>query len=194
MRRTLLAVTAVLLATIGTSLLYVYVSTADNRAKAQLERVRVLVMDADAAEGTPAGSLRTQVAEVARFDLMPNAIADPRSIQGKVLTTKVFAGQQLTERMFGPAGTGGLSPGHRAVSVQFGEAERVASLIRADSVVDVFRFAESGAVLVLPEARVLSVDAKGIVTFDLSAKQAQTLLNAVAAGRLVLDVHSPASR
>lgn len=191
MRRTLLAVTAVLLATIGTTFLYIYVSAADSRARAQLDRVRVLVVDADTAEGTPTGNLRLHLAEVARFDLIPKAVTDPATLRGKVLITKVFAGQQLTEGMFGPASTGSLTPGHRAVSVQLSDAERVSSLTKAGSVVDVFRITQTGAVPVLSRATVLSVNDKGIVTFDLAAPDARTLLNAVALGRLALGVHAP---
>jgi pilus assembly protein CpaB len=191
MRRTLLAITAVLLATIGTTLLYIYVSTADSRAKAQLDRIQVLVVDTDAAEGAPASSLRTHPAEVARFDLVPSAISDRRALAGKVLITRVFTGQQLTERMFGPASAGGLTPNHRAVSVQLGEAERVSSLIKKGSVVDVFRLTPTGATPVLSGVTVLSTDEKGIVTFDLVARDAQTLLNAVALGRLALDIRAP---
>jgi hypothetical protein len=131
------------------------------------------------------------VAEVARFDLIPSAISDPHALRDKVLIARVFAGQQLTERMFGPASAGGLTPDHRAVSVQLGDAERVSSLIKTGSVVDIFRFTPTGAVPVLSGATVLSADDKGIVTFDLAARDAQTLLNAVAVGRLALDVRAP---
>jgi hypothetical protein len=74
------------------------------------------------------------------------------------------------------------------VAVQIGEAERVASLLKAGSEVDVFRLDQRGAVPVLEKAKVLSTDAKGIVTFDLSETDAKTLLDATSRGRLVLDV------
>jgi pilus assembly protein CpaB len=190
MRRTLLAIAAVLLATIGTTLLYVYVSTADSRAKAQVERIPVLVASNEMAAGTSASTLSARMTDVATFDLMPQAITDLRSIQGKVLTVKVFAKQQLTLQMFGEATTGGLPTGHVAISVAFGEAQRVSSLIKAGSTVNVYRLNGARAVQVLPGALVLSVDAKGIVTFDLKPDEVQTLLDGVGQGQLVLGLQA----
>lgn len=191
MRRTLLAIAAVLLATIGTTLLYIYVSTADNRAKAQVTRVLVLVAQGEMPAGTASSALNAKLTEVATFDTMPQAITDPALIQGKVLTIKVFAKQQLTAQMFGEPTTGGLAPDHRAVSVQLGEAQRVSSLIKAGSKVDVYRLAQGGrAELVLRKATVLSVDAKaGIVTFDLaSVQEVDSMLAGVAQGQLILSL------
>lgn len=188
MRRTLLAITAVLLATIGTTLLYVYVSTADRRAQQRIRTVEVLVATADMEAGTAAAALRVDRKPIPAFVVVPEGISSARDLQGKVLTVKVFAGQQLSGRMFGPAEASGLGPDRRAVSVQIGEADRVPGLLKPGSKVGVFRLAESGAVTVLPNAKVLNVDAKGIVTFDLSQEDALKLLGAVAQGRLVLDV------
>jgi pilus assembly protein CpaB len=189
MRRTLLAITAVLLATIGTTLLYIYVSTADHRAQQRVTTVRVLVAGGDAEPGTAAASLRVEARDVPAFGAVPRAISGLNAVMGKVLTVRVFAGQQLSDRMFGPAGSVGLAPGHRAVSVQFEEADRVSSLLRAGSRVDVFRLEKSAAIPVLSEAPVLSADAKGIVTFDLDDAGAKALLGAAAShGRLALTV------
>jgi pilus assembly protein CpaB len=188
MRRTLLVITAVLLATIGTTLLYVYVSTADSRAKQGVRIIGVVVVEGDWPPGTAAASLRTRVLQIPAFGAVPDAVSDIRAVRGKVLTAKVVNGQQLSSRMFGAAATGGLTPGHRALSVQIGEAERVASLIKAGSRVDVFRLTQSAAVPVLDDAHVLSADDKGIVTFDLTETDAKTLLDAVARGRLVLQI------
>jgi pilus assembly protein CpaB len=188
MRRTLLAITAVLLATIGTTLLYVYVSTADNRAQQRVQTVEVLVATADMDAGTDAAVLQVRRQQVPAFGLIPGAISSARDVQGKVLTVKVLLGQQLSGRMFGPATAGGLEPGRRAVSVQIGDAERVASLIKQGSNVAVLRFTPSDAVEVLPSAKVLSADGRGIVTFDLSEAEAQKLLRGVAQGRLVLEI------
>jgi pilus assembly protein CpaB len=189
MRRTLLAITAVLLATIGTTLLYIYVTTADSRARAGVKTVRVLVAQVDLEPGTPVASVRAVPQEMPAFGSIPHALSELGPVQGKVLTVRVIAGQQLSSRLFGAAVSGGLTPGNRAVAVQIGEAERVASLLKAGSEVDVFRLDQSGAVPVLQKAKVLSTDAKGIVTFDLSKTDAKTLLDATSRGRLVLDLH-----
>jgi hypothetical protein len=187
MRRTLLAITAVLLATIGTTLLYVYVSTADNRAKAQIVQVSVLVATTDANPQTPAAQVPAKRRQVAAFDQVPNALSDLSSVQGLVLTMKVLRGQQITSTMFGKPTTGGLTSGHQAVSVQFGEAPRVGSLTKAGSQVDVFKLVGGTAKRVLKNATVLSVAGNGIVTFDLSPDDAQLLLNTIAGGgQLVL--------
>jgi pilus assembly protein CpaB len=187
MRRTLLAITAVLLATIGTTLLYVYVSTADHRAQQRVATVRVLVAGGDAEPGTAATALRVEARDVPAFGVVPRAISGLAAVTGKVLTVRVFAGQQLSDRMF-DLRKRGLAPGHRAVSVQLEEADRVPSLLRAGSRVDVFRLEKSAAVPVLSEAQVLSADAKGIVTFDLDEAGAKTLLGAASHGRLALMV------
>lgn len=185
MRRTLLAITAVLLATIGTTLLYVYVSTADNRAKAQIVQVPVLVATQDTVAQTPAAQVPRKRQDVANSDKMTGALGDLSSVQGLVLTMKVLAGQQLTAAMFGKPTVGGLPSGDQAVSVQIGDADRVASLTKAGSKVDVYKMG-GGASRILQNAKVLSVQGQ-IVTFDLSELDAKALLAAVAGGgRLVL--------
>lgn len=188
MRRTLLAIAAVLLATIGTTLLYVYVSTADNRAQQRVDTVDVLVATADMDAGTGASALRAESRKVPAFGVIPGAVSRSEAVQGKVLTVKVFSGQQLSGRMFGSAAAGGLAPDHRAVSVQLPEADRVAGMLRSGSIVEVYRLTATGATRVVEGAKVIGVDARGNVTFDLTAAQAKDLLNGIAQGRLILNI------
>jgi pilus assembly protein CpaB len=188
MRRTLLAIAAVLLATIGTTLLYLYVSAADNRAQHGVETVEVLVASSDMDPGTTASALQVERRKVPQFGVIPQAISGTGPVQGQVLTVRVFAGQQLSARMFGAAAAGGLAPDHRAISVQLPEADRVAGMLRPGSVVDVYRLAQNGAKLIIPKARVINVDLRGNVTFDLDQDRAAQLLDGNAQGRLVLDI------
>jgi pilus assembly protein CpaB len=193
MRRTLLAITAVLLATIGTTLLYVYVSTADNRAKAQIVQVSVLVAAQVNVPGTPATQVIATRKQVAGFDKVDGALTSLDGVQGQVLTTRVAKGQQLTADMFGKATVGGLPSGDQAVCMTFGDAARVASLTKAGSLVDIVKLTGGTSKIVLHNAKVLSVQGQ-IVTFDMSPQQAPTLLDLIAAGgQLILAYNGQSS-
>jgi pilus assembly protein CpaB len=187
MRRTLLAITAVLLATIGTTLLYVYVSTADNRAKAQIVQVSVLVATQVNGPGTPATKVVATRQQVAGFDKVDGALTSLDGLQDQVLTTKVVRGQQLTAEMFGKATVGGLPSGDQAMCLTFGDAARVASMTKAGSLVDIVRVAGGTAKVVLPNAKVLSVQGQ-IVTFDVLPDQVTAYLDLIATGgQLILS-------
>ena len=181
MRRTLLAITAVLLATIGTTLLYVYVSTADNRAKAQIVQVSVLVATQVNVPGTPATQVIATRRQVAGFDKVDGALTSLDGVQGQVLTTRVARGQQLTADMFGKATVGGLPSGDQAVCMTFGDAARVASMTKAGSLVDIVKLTGGTAKVMLPKAKVLSVQGQ-IVTFDVPQDQVAAYLDLIAAG------------
>lgn len=188
MRRTLLAITAVLLATVGTALLYVYVASADARAQQGIESRKVLVAAVDLPAGTPSGQMRVVSRSMPAFGVVPQALTELGPVQGKVLTVPVLAGEQLSARMFDARSSNGLTPGNRGVSVAIGDANRVASLLKNGDTVAVFRQGQGVLTPVLPRARVLIADPRGIVTFDLSEGDAAALLEASAKGPLVLEI------
>jgi pilus assembly protein CpaB len=188
MRRTLLAITAVLLATMGTALLYLYVASADTRARLSIRTVKVLVAQRDARPGTAATQLAVTAKDIPAFGAAPQALTSLTSVRGRVLRVQVFAGQQLSTRMFDVRTASGLAPGHRGISVAIQEANRVPSLLKAGSPVDIFVIRRNALALVLRQATVLDVGTRGIVTCDLTEADAQKVLAASVTGQLVLEI------
>jgi Flp pilus assembly protein CpaB len=117
------------------------------------------------------------------------AIVDPATLSGKVLTTDVSPGQQLTESDFGP--TNGTSvvdhigPSQRALVVTLGSPQQVGGQIAAGSHVDVWvtganQSASNGAntrsvALLYQNMYVLGVNG-GNVTFRVTPVQAGRLI------------------
>jgi pilus assembly protein CpaB len=192
MRRTLLAITAVLLATVGTALLYVYVASADSRAQQGIQTRNVLVATRNIPAGISAAQVRDYVTtkSMPAFGLADNVLSDLGREGAKVLTVPVVTGEQITDQMFGAVSTSGLSPGNVGVSVQIGDANRVVSLLKPGSMVGVFQLSAKGLTEILPKAKVLAVSG-AIITFDLSQAQARALLVAsadAAGGTLTLEI------
>lgn len=188
MRRTLLALSAALLATVGTTLLYVYVSSADARARAAISRVRVIVASEDLGVGTPVASLHVQYQDVPAYSQIPGALSDLRSVQGRTLGTRVFKGQQLIARMFDAGSIPGLQTGHLLVPATL-NIWPGGGLVRAGSVVRVFNIV-GGALHAVPnltrsQAKVYSLDERGNVVFDAEDDETAIALgNAAARGPL----------
>lgn len=147
MRRVIAIVIALVLAVIGTVLVLGYVNTADARAIAGKQAVKVLI----AKERIPAG---TSVAKIRANDLaetvtmpaetLPSGVIGSfeKSADDLVVTAEVQANQLLLRGMFGEKvkATGGLSvpEGKLAVSVQLEAPQQVAGFVRPGATVAIF--------------------------------------------------------
>src|SRR5215210_7022036 len=101
-RRLIAAIAAMLLAGVGAVLLLGYVGSADRRAMAGMETVKVLVVEKRVAEGTPAEKLsgfvtaKTLPVKAVASGTLSNL--DP--IRGRVATTDMQPGEQLLASRF----------------------------------------------------------------------------------------------
>lgn len=176
-RRTLLLLAALLVAAVGTTLVFIYASTANDRALRGQHPVELLVAKSEIPAGTTGlaaeskGLLVTK--KVARAAAAPNALAPGalQSIASQVALSTIYPGEQILPAKFGALGqTTGLviPPGMIAVSVQLGDPARVAGFVEPGSFVAVFAtLSPSGGTtaggtatftrLLLPKAQVVAV-------------------------------------
>lgn len=169
-RRIALLLAAVLIAGLGTSLVFLYVRSADDRAIEAQAPVTVLVAKLPITAGTRvqdaanAGSFEAQ--EVPAGSVTPGALSSVDALAEAVAIAPIFPGQQILSAMFGTtaaptAGTSlALPPGKIAVSFQFGDPQRVAGFVAPGSDVVVFVSGVIGATdatrVLIPRATVVA--------------------------------------
>ncbi len=213
-RKALLAVAAVI-AALGTLLVFLYVRGADNRADARYSAVQVLRVVKQIAPGETveaaqaAGKIETST--VSQKDLLPDALTGTEPIAGKVATSAIYPGEQLTSAKFGASGasTGLTIPkGKIAVSISLSDTARVAGFVNPGDKVALFYIA-GGVRLLLPNVQVIAAgtttmvattttDATGaesteqlpktLLTLALSQNEAERVLYANSTGELAFGL------
>jgi pilus assembly protein CpaB len=144
-RRTILLITALVVAALGTTLVFLYVRSADDRALEGQEQVQVLFatqqipvgQSADTASSNGSLELRT----VARNSVAEGALSSIDPIASEVALTTIFPGQQIVSAAFGDVTGVAAIPipdDKMALSLQLGDPERVAGFLGAGSEVAVF--------------------------------------------------------
>jgi pilus assembly protein CpaB len=146
-RRRILLVVAVIVALLGTALVFLYVRGADQRAESRFETVDVLraVAPIEAGEtiDDAAASGKLQLQPVARDYLLPNYQTSIESLSGSVATVRILPGEQIVADKFGteveaaPSALA-LPKGEIAISVNLTDPARVAGFINPGSRVSVF--------------------------------------------------------
>ncbi|HEU0131921.1 MAG TPA: Flp pilus assembly protein CpaB [Mycobacteriales bacterium] len=173
-RRTLLLIAALVVAALGTTLVFAYVNRTDERALRDQEPVNVLVAKSLIRAGTTGaqaegqGSFKLQA--VPRSALVTGYLQDARSIGDLIAVSDIYPGEQIIPQKFAAAGTSGVLPipsGKVGMSFQLGDPQRVAGFVRPGSDVAVFLTvsgpaAGAGATgpvtrLLLPKLSVLAV-------------------------------------
>lgn len=145
-RRLALLIAAVLVAALGTSLVFAYVKKADDRAIADQKPVRVLVAKTAIAPGTRVTDAGTagafELKDLPQSAVPLGALSSTEPIKDMVALTTIFPGQQLLAGMFGAtaAQTSSIAipPGQIAVSFTFGDPQRVAGFVQPGSQVVIF--------------------------------------------------------
>lgn len=174
-RRTLLLITSILIAAVGTALVAIYVRGANERAEAGAELVTVLVAKQRVAEGTPVrAALEQQLFvpdRVLQRERLTDAFTSPTQLQsiasnGDVALGQILPGQVVQAAMFGNANAvtaAGLSGEQMRLAVQLNDPNRSAGFLQSGSEVAVFFTAGEGSnqstSLLLGSVRVLSVGA-----------------------------------
>src|SRR3954471_11298618 len=113
-RRTLLLVAAVVVAAVGTALIFVYVNGVNDRAVADQSPQQVLVAKTQIEAGTTASEAAKtgafELKTVAQNSVAPGALSDITPIANEVALSTVFPGQQILAAQFGAAGSTSALP------------------------------------------------------------------------------------
>jgi pilus assembly protein CpaB len=170
-RRTLLLITSILLAAVGTALIAAYVKGADSRAEKDQSLVSVEVVKrpvklgvsmAAASSATSFGPELRRVADLSQVSYVTPASL-PSITPDEVASTTLLVGQVLQAGMFGSAGSVagsaiGIGPTQVAATFQLTDPQRVAGTLQPGMYVRVFGLpAQRSAGTVLPTVRVLKV-------------------------------------
>ena len=145
-RRTVLLIVAIIVALLGTSLVFLYVRGADQRAEDRFDTVDVLTavgtIEAGETIDDAAASGKLAMDAVAQDDLLPNYQTSIESLSGSVATTTIYAGEQIISDKFGSEveSTNALSipKGMIAISVNLTDTARVAGFVNPGSKVAIF--------------------------------------------------------
>jgi pilus assembly protein CpaB len=211
-RRTLLLIAALVVAALGTILIFVYVRNADERAQADAQPVEVLVATKQVTTGTTAADASAagafELQTLPQSAVAEGALPDISVIADKSALTTIFPGQQILVQMFGqPQSVSGLSVGKGkiAMSVQLGDPERVAGFVVPGSDVTIFWTDQAGDTMaILPKVEVLATGTttlstqtttdsgqsttseipQAILTLETDQIQAQRIINAQANGEM----------
>jgi pilus assembly protein CpaB len=212
-RRIGLLVTAVVVAAVGTAMVFLYVRGANDRALRGTSPQEVLVATQRVAAGTPVREASDRGAFVRRalprMAIADGALSNINPIQDKVTLATIFPGQQVLQQMFGDdiAETGpfDLPQGTLAVAFSFADPNRVAGFVQPHSRVAVFVTDEAADTtrVLLPETQVLAVGpptasssarssggqpSQALLTLALSQPQAEKMIHASSKGTLYLGL------
>ena len=204
-RRTLLLIAALVVAALGTVLIFVYVKNADDRAQADAAPVDVLV----ATQGVDAGTTAADASNAGAFEIQEvptsgaaeGALTDISIISDQVALAPIFPGQQILAQMFGaPGSESGLNvPKDKlAVSVQLGDPERVAGFVVPGSEVAVFATLEAQVAgstnntnvtaALLPKVEVIGVGATTLSTQTTTTDEGESTTEEIPLAILTLAV------
>lgn len=145
-RRLALLLVAIVIAALGTTLVFLYVKSADDRALEGQSPVRVLVATSQIAAGTTLRQAQSQgdleERTIANSSAVEGAMSSIAAVADQVALATILPNQQLSYSMFGEtaAVTSGLPlpSGNIAVSFQFTDPARVAGFVEPGSEIVVF--------------------------------------------------------
>jgi pilus assembly protein CpaB len=171
-RRTILLLAALVVAALGTGLIFAYVHNINDKAIADQSPQLVLIAKSEIAAGTSAADAATkgsfQQVKMAKKYVAVGALNDTTPIADQVALSPIYPGQQILSQMFGAAGTTSALPipkDNMAISVQLTDPARVAGFVEPGSQVSIFATvnpSSGGATsqatrLLLPRVQVIAV-------------------------------------
>lgn len=143
-RRTVLLIAAILVAAVGTTLVFLYARGADQRALGDQKLVEVLVATKPVAAGTSVAAAQSAASfekrQFAANSVVPQALADTTSIADLTFLTAVVPGEQLLRTKVGSPQDQVTLPipnGKLGISVQLDDPARVADFVAPGSQVAV---------------------------------------------------------
>ncbi|MGZ4613019.1 MAG: Flp pilus assembly protein CpaB [Kineosporiaceae bacterium] len=198
-RRTLLLIASILVAALGTALVWLYVQGADARAQEGQAFVTAYFLNQDMA---PGASPEAVFGAASRKDVPANvaatAVTSPQQVNGKVLRDAAGPGQMLVASMFGTSTSSGAQPGRGIITISISDPHRVPAQLKPGAHVAVYALGGKGndtLKLVNPDITVVSIGSSmqtpsggtsqvpvTIVGFDADPKQAVQLAEIEASG------------
>jgi pilus assembly protein CpaB len=204
-RRTLLLIASILVAALGTSLVWLYVQGAESRAQQGQGLVPVLTFSGQALAGTRAENLgRVVTQKHVPADVAAGAVTSLDQVKGQQLVDTAVPGQLLLTGMFSAGTASGIQNGRAFVSISIAEPDRAPALLKVGDDVAVYvrgTGAAGSTALVVPRVRVLTLGAAtpagqgsgqsvpvAIVGFDVSAEEGAKIVALPGAGTPVLEI------
>jgi pilus assembly protein CpaB len=211
-RRTVLLLAAVLVAAIGAGLVLIYVHDVNQKVKAREAPEQILVAKKVIPAGTTGAAASAEgdleFLKVAREAVAPGALATIDPVANLVTLAPIYPGEQILSLKFGKQGASSLltipTAGTVALSISLSGPAGVNGFIAPGSQVAVFLTAGGATKLILPRISVIAVGSRtlvpssgqatgtnqqsDVVTFGVTAAQAQTLIYAQSAGSLYLTL------
>lgn len=144
-RRTVLMLVAILVAALGSTLVFLYVQGINDRAIADQQPVKVLVAKdvinpgESVEEATAAGKL--ELTEVPQANVLPDAMISTEALKGQLALTSIYPGEQILPAKFGATNsteTLSYPKGTMGVAFQLTDYDRVAGFVQPGSHVAVF--------------------------------------------------------
>jgi pilus assembly protein CpaB len=175
-RRTVLLVAALVIAALGTTMVFLYVHGLNDQAVHKQDPVSVLVAKKTIDPGTTYKDASDQASfekkTVSRDALVAGALGSTAALAGKVTTTTIYPGQQIIPQMFGNSGevsTLRVPADKLAISVQLDDPAQVAGFVEAGTNVAIFltSVTKGGKTqLLLPKVLVLAIGNKTAIPQD----------------------------
>lgn len=175
-RRKVLLLVAVVIAAIGTLLVFLYVRGADTRADQRYDAVQVLkvVKPITAGETVEAAQAAGKIesSSVSKKDLLPDALTGTETVAGQIATSNLYPGEQLVSSKFGATGaSSGLSipKGKIAISINLSDPSRVAGFVNPGAKVAIFmtgttKGGDNFTRLLLPSVEVIGAGTTTVVS------------------------------
>jgi pilus assembly protein CpaB len=213
-RRTLLVLAALVVAALGTVLVFLYVQGLENEYAAGQEPVEVLVANTSIDAGTSGAAAQEAgaftVDEIPRDLAVPGALSSTTPIANLVAIGPIFPGEQIIQSKFGEKASSGLTfeddSGQFATSVQLSDPARVAGFVKPGSEVVIFvtlTVADSGGEddggsapeastqVLLPRVPVVAVGNSTVVSQTVTDPSGQQRTEEIPTAILTLGVTQP---
>jgi pilus assembly protein CpaB len=145
-RRTVLMLVAILVAALGSTLVFLYVQGINDRAIEKQNPVQVLtatdVINPGESLDDAQAAGKLALTDIPAANVLPGALTSTTSLQGELALTTIFKGEQILPEKFGstaaPTDTLAIPKGKMAISVQLTDYDRVAGFVEPGSHVAIF--------------------------------------------------------
>lgn len=168
-RRKVLLIVASIVAALGTTLVFLYARSADQRADEKFEAVPTLVAVKQIDQGERVADAQAagkfELGMVSKAQRLPGALEDLTSLDGQIAQTSIYPGEQIIGSKFAATAASGSSlaipKGKMAISVNLTDTARVSGFVKPGDQVAIFVTGEVGQTggtrLLLPEVDVIAV-------------------------------------
>ena len=151
-RRTVLLIVAMVVAALGSSLVFLYVQNADARASEKYDMVQVLKSVAVINPGETLGDAqqagKIEMGKVTSGEALAGALTSTTDMSNKVALSTIFPGEQIISGKFGEPGEQKvltIPDGKLAISVNLTDPARVAGFVQPGAEVAIFLSAQPEA-------------------------------------------------